>query len=352
MKIGVFIGRLQPIHNAHLAAIKMALTKVERLVIVLGSDCSAKTVKNPWTSFERSKMIFDALSDQEADRVRIVFAKDYTYNDDLWVVQVQHLLSEVKFDDQIIDVNDHDVTLFGHKKDQSTYYLDKFPQWDFFETGDLSKEVKMNELHIDATKVRDCYFRKDLTTLKHIVSQNVLDTLREEMKTEEYQRLYDEYHHVQKYKQLWETAPYKPIFVTTDAIVQKSGHILVVRRKGHPGKGLIALPGGFIDQENSIKDNCIRELKEETKISIPKDELKKRIKKQKVFDHPNRSLRGRTITHAFLIDLGDGPLPKVKGSDDADKAWWMSLRDVMRQEEAFFEDHFHIINYFSHGGQS
>jgi bifunctional NMN adenylyltransferase/nudix hydrolase len=159
--------------------------------------------------------------------------------------------------------------------------------------------------------------------------------------------LYDEYRHVIDYKAMWSSAPFPPMFVTTDAVVIKSGHVLVVRRRGQPGKGLLALPGGFLREDEKVVDGCIRELKEETRIGIPKDELMKRIKGQKVFDHPSRSLRGRTITHAFEIDLGAGALPKVKGDDDAEKAFWMPLRDVMRCEEEFFEDHFHIINYFA-----
>jgi bifunctional NMN adenylyltransferase/nudix hydrolase len=67
----------------------------------------------------------------------------------------------------------------------------------------------------------------------------------------------------------------------------------------------------------------------------------------KVFDYPKRSLRGRVITHAYLIDLGNGSLPQVKGSDDAEKAIWMPLNEFYSREEEFFEDHFHIINYFA-----
>jgi bifunctional NMN adenylyltransferase/nudix hydrolase len=184
--------------------------------------------------------------------------------------------------------------------------------------------------------------------LKRVCPDSVFKVLKAEIdnNTPEYQRLYDEYRHVIDYKAMWSSAPFPPMFVTTDAVVIKSGHVLVVRRRGQPGKGLLALPGGFLREDEKIEDGCIRELKEETRIGIPKDELKKRIKSQRVFDHPSRSLRGRTITHAFEIDLGAGSLPKVKGDDDAEKAFWMPLRDVMRCEEEFFEDHFHIINYF------
>ena len=151
---------------------------------------------------------------------------------------------------------------------------------------------------------------------------------------------------LEKYKEMWNSSPFPPVFVTVDAVVIKSGHVLVVRRRGYPGKGLLALPGGFINESEFLVDACVRELKEETQIKLPKDELKKRIIDQHVFDHPGRSLRGRTITHAFCFDLGKGDLPKVKGDDDAEKAFWMPLRDVFTQEEKFFEDHCHILSYF------
>ena len=62
--------------------------------------------------------------------------------------------------------------------------------------------------------------------------------------------------------------------------------------------------------------------------------------------HPDRSLRGRTITHAFLIELdgGTGELARVKGSDDARKAKWFTLAEVEQMEEVLFEDHKHIIS--------
>ena len=111
-----------------------------------------------------------------------------------------------------------------------------------------------------------------------------------------------------------------------------------------PGKGLWALPGGFLNQEETMLDGAIRELKEETKIKVPVPVLKGSIKGSKTFDAPNRSSRGRTITQAFFIDLGVGELPKVKGSDDAEKAFWVPFNQV--KQEKMFEDHFHIIDNF------
>ncbi|MEC8908597.1 MAG: bifunctional nicotinamide-nucleotide adenylyltransferase/Nudix hydroxylase, partial [Pseudomonadota bacterium] len=66
------------------------------------------------------------------------------------------------------------------------------------------------------------------------------------------------------------------------------------------------------------------------------------IRKQAVFDDPYRSARGRTITHAFYIELEpNASLPKVKGSDDARQACWMPLGDLKPQD--MFEDHYFVI---------
>ena len=137
--------------------------------------------------------------------------------------------------------------------------------------------------------------------------------------------------------------PYPPTFVTTDNVVIRSGHVLLIKRRYNPGKGLWALPGGFLDVSEKIEDGAVRELKEETRINITKKELRKSIVESKVFDHPNRSLRGRTITHAYLYDLGYGQLPEIKANDDASGAHWVPLSEAHRMEEFFFEDHYDIL---------
>ena len=83
----------------------------------------------------------------------------------------------------------------------------------------------------------------------------------------------------------------------------QSGHVFVVRRKVHPGKGLLALPGGFLAANMTLEDNALKELKEETQIKVPVQVLRGSIKNQKAFDYPERSQRGRTVTFAYYIEL-------------------------------------------------
>lgn len=339
-KFGVFIGRFEPFHNAHLAIVQFALTQVERLIIVIGSASQARTVKNPWTAAEREEMIANSLTNDERHRVSFVHAKDYLYNDNLWITAVQSSIGQIISDHCDADLFGHkDVVLFGHKKDSSSFYLKLFPQWDFCESP-----VSMP---LDASHIRKLYFERDIIGVSVLVSPAVTDFLKRFEKTPEYERLYDENRHIIAYKEAWVGAPFPPVFVTTDAVLIKSGHVLVVRRRGQPGKGLIALPGGFIQQNEPLLTACIRELREETGIKLQQADLRQALSGERVFDHPNRSLRGRTITHAYCFNLGHGDLPQVKGSDDADRSWWMSLRDVFARENEFFEDHFHVISYFA-----
>jgi bifunctional NMN adenylyltransferase/nudix hydrolase len=109
-----------------------------------------------------------------------------------------------------------------------------------------------------------------------------------------------------------------------------------------PGKGLFAIPGGFINPGETLENAMIRELREETRIKIPEPVLRGSIIASEVFDDPNRSRRGRTITHAYLIHLkNEKKLPHIKGSDDADKAIWVPI-DAL-DSSTLFEDHYRII---------
>ena len=138
---------------------------------------------------------------------------------------------------------------------------------------------------------------------------------------------------------------YAPIFVTADSLVIQSGHVLMIKRKAEPGKGLMALPGGYVNAntDRSVEDAAIRELREETKIKVPDPVLRGNIKDSRVFDAIDRSPRGRIITHCFKIVLPDGELPKVKGSDDAEKAKWIPISEI--KSENCFEDHFDLIQW-------
>lgn len=330
-QFGIYIGRFQPFHFGHLQTVKLALDQIESLIIILGSHRVAPDTRNPWSSQERIEMISAALQTEDLQRIHFLPIRDWLYSDNLWLRAVQQ---------QVFEITDRSpsVAVLGHRKDSSSYYLDLFPQWDYIETG--------NYQGLNSTAIRQAYFGPENQVDLNQVPAGVTQILEAFKLSDRYPMLCEEQQFIQSYQQAWSQAPYPPIFVTTDAVVVQSGHVLMVRRKAKPGKGLMALPGGFLSQTETLIDGMLRELKEETRLKVPLPVLRGSIVESHVFDNPGRSLRGRTITHAYFIQLKPGELPPVKGSDDADKAWWMSLADLYAHEDQIFEDHFQIIQHF------
>jgi len=86
---------------------------------------------------------------------------------------------------------------------------------------------------------------------------------------------------VRNFQQRWSGTPYPPVFVTVHAVVVRSGHILIIKRQRSPGKGLMALPGGFIEPEEYLLDACLRKLRQETGLCLDETVLKASIEKKK-----------------------------------------------------------------------
>lgn len=346
--VAVVIGRFQPVHNGHKYLLEQALAVANRVIVLVGSANKASNIKNPFSFDERSQMIYNGMFPNEklratyGDRpefdkpsliaqsyITVLPLKDFTYNDELWAQNVQRIVGE---NTQYLEK----ITLIGHTKDESTYYLKMFPQWEYTEVAHNDK--------LNATDIRELlYDQKTVKYLQGVVPSMVYDYIDDKLQSGKLDHLIEEHEFVGKYKKAWASAPYAPTFITADVVVIQQGHVLAIRRGANPGKNLLALPGGFVNQNEFVKDAAIRELREETKLKVPDPVLRGSIVAEKMFDAPNRSLRGRTITIAYLIHLKnvENGLPRVKGSDDALSAQWIPLGDL--REEDWFEDHFHLI---------
>jgi bifunctional NMN adenylyltransferase/nudix hydrolase len=335
---GIVIGRFQPFHLAHRELIKHALQLAEKVVIVLGSARSASDVKNPLTPAMREEIVRACFPDEEK---RLVFraVRDYPYNDHVWTTEVQNVVAETT------ERDDARVAIVGFFKDKSSYYLNLFPQWNFEEFYCADKKL----LGLNGTEIREKFFSGE--NWQPLVPATVAKYLEFFQSTDEYANLQREFQYLKKYKAdtRFVGVPFEPTFLTTDAVVVQSGHVLVIRRGHQPGKGLLALPGGFLAAGATLEDNAIKELKEETQIKVPAQVLRGSIKASHVFDYPERSNRGRTVTFAYFIELEPNlkeGLPRVKGGDDAAKAFWLPLSALGEKEDEFFEDHIHVVRFF------
>jgi len=323
-RYALYIGRFQPYHLGHQHVLEEASKIADKIIVALGSANRPQTFKDPFTISERKQMIPDEMNGKEIIKAE---TKDYA-TDGQWILSIQDIVDDI--------AGDNDIVLVGYFKDATSYYLRILP----FTLYQVS-----NYKHISATKIRNEMFENE-TIPYNLIPQSTKVVLDKWIQSETFKRLQEEYQFIKNYKKQFECCPFPPVFTTTDAVVYCKGHILLVKRKFNPGKGLWALPGGFVNIKQTLESSCLRELKEETGIKVNKNILRNSIKMSKVFDNPSRSLRGRTITHAFYIHLTFSTLPELKASTDAKDAQWIPVNKIYSMENQLFEDHFFIIDYF------
>lgn len=363
-KVYVYIGRFQMAHKGHEATIKHALENADRLVILVGSSELARDSKNPFTFNER-RQVLDAMSSRLAQdewakgrqvKVDILPIHDYVYNNSKWLMEVHEQVKSVTSSDNIF------ITGCKKEADESTFYLNFFPQWqqDFIQEVKKSqagippeyreRDAEVNPITLNSTEVRNQFF--STKQIPESLPEETKEFLGKFIQTKPaiFDNLVGEFNFVQRYRaEMNERLPYNNIpFLTGDAMVISAGHILLVKRRTFPGKGLYALPGGFFDawQDKDQIQTALRELKEETKIDVPMKVLEGSIRESMEFGDFNRSQRWRIITKCAYIQLQDNTLPKVKGADDAEKAFWMPLGELVNNRDKFFEDHLSIIDTF------
>ena len=106
--------------------------------------------------------------------------------------------------------------------------------------------------------------------------------------------------------------------VTADCIVitrEERPRVLLIQRGGEPFRGHWALPGGFMDMDETAQECAMRELTEETGLTVTETH------QVGAYSRVDRDPRGRTVGIAYL-SIVDSPMP-VQGQDDAAKAeWW------------------------------
>lgn len=89
---GILIGRMQPVHNGHMAVIKQILNEVDEIIIGIGSAQASHELKDPFTAGERIVMMSQALAEKDIDpsRYYIIPMQDINFNA-IWVSHVKML---------------------------------------------------------------------------------------------------------------------------------------------------------------------------------------------------------------------------------------------------------------------
>ena len=146
MRIGVIVGRFQPLHKQHLAVlIEPALAENDLVIIVCGSAQESRTRRNPFNKEERGQILRETLlALKSSTPFEIVFADDK--NDmSAWVKQIQ------AFPMRWLESSaQYRINIYGSDKDSSTFYLQHFPEWQI-------KHVHATT-PINANDIRDAIF--------------------------------------------------------------------------------------------------------------------------------------------------------------------------------------------------
>ena len=121
---------------------------------------------------------------------------------------------------------------------------------------------------------------------------------------------------------------------TVDVIVQKGSKVLMIRRKKDPFAGRLALPGGFVNEGETVEDAARREAKEETSLEIEPIEI------LGVYSDPARDPRRHVLTVVFVAIITGG---SEQASDDAADLQWVELAGVEKMKDKIAFDHARIL---------
>ena len=141
------------------------------------------------------------------------------------------------------------------------------------------------------------------------------------------------------------TYDYEKPSVTADLAVLRlveTPEILLVQRKDPPFEGMWALPGGFMEMEETLEEAARRELTEETGIKAGE------MIRFDTYDKPGRDPRGRTITQVFVMIWKEVMGIPQAGSDAKTIAWYglSELPELAFDHDLIIRD---VINMIKNG---
>ena len=171
VKYGVFIGRMQPVHNAHLALINKALEENDKVLIVLGSSNKEGTYRNPYSVEMREQMLRECFNEEQNEKITIATLPDWSTEDDE---------KEVKTWGRYFYYNV--VSRIGQKR-FSLYYSDELSILDsWFDNTEVKQYITYRHFDRDevfdglsATKIRQALLRNDKDYVKKYCPVSVMD---------------------------------------------------------------------------------------------------------------------------------------------------------------------------------
>ena len=118
----------------------------------------------------------------------------------------------------------------------------------------------------------------------------------------------------------YDSSAFPPFAVTVDVVLltvhDGRFSVLLVERDTHPFRGALALPGGFVQQDEDLEAAAVRRLERET--GVQRDAA--HVEQLGAYGGPRRDPRMRVVSVAYLVFAPDLP-PPVPGRRTRSVAW-------------------------------
>ena len=332
----IYIGRFQPIHNGHMAIVEKTIKMMKEndsFTIIIGSADQERTIRNPLTVEERRKTLEIAT---EGMPVKIDTINDSPYDYDEWIRQLAAKLFK-------------DYSAFGNTTIVGMEGVEEYvKRLNDIVGKDACKSIVFTEqdtnTNIHSTKIRentDIWFNDLFMPIKVVdylksITPDFVDIIKN------INKVADDYAKSCNVK-------YNTCFMTVDNVVYTADKILLIRRKDN---GKYAIPGGFAEPCQAMKQNALRELEEETSLTINDVILEKEpILIDAPFRDPRSSKKVNLISMVYSWNCKNPD--NVKAADDAADAMWVDFKEIKNMKASeFHADHKKIIckvlgiNYF------
>ncbi|MDJ1159538.1 NUDIX domain-containing protein [Chelatococcus sp. SYSU_G07232] len=312
----VVVGSFQPFHEGHRFVLDRTLALARRVVVLIGAAGAPRSLRNPFTAGERAAMLAGVYPREvAAQRLLVAAVEDNLYDEAAWAAEVRRIAARVLPGTAGGGGRIAIVACVGSRLCSDPAVM---APWEV-----LPMEPPPGGP--SAAAIRDAYLRAEAPLPMAACPPAVVAVLHAFRDTPGFSEL------------------------LADAFVRHADHVLLIRRGSRPGRGLLALPGGFVEAGETPTEAAIRELREETGIAARDGAITAEMlrawmvpERMRVFDAPWRDDRARIVTHCVPFLVPDAvERPRIASGGDAAEAAWHRLADL--GPAGFYADHWSIL---------
>jgi len=339
-KLGVFIGRFAPYHLGHEFIVNLMREECDAQLIIVGSKDQARNLRTPFTVAERTLML--------PTDVEVATVRDYPYpfKNPKWIAAIKTIVANAAKQFKNVDT---EVVIYGAEKDRLTSaYLHFFPEWTLRTIKDTDGLPQLSGTIIREIMFGSTYMGTNLTDaactllIQAFLPKQSYDIVKI-LPSTAYDDLKEGYHNSIINRKMYGAGP----FIATDILLRHQNTVCLIQRKTPPGAGNWAMPGGYLENDLTLADNALKELKEETAVEL--ENPAEYLVEQRAYDFVYRSNPTRIVCHAFYFDVSRIARPLICPGDDAANAQWTELKYLANMQPYMHDDHFHIIEDLTDG---